>query len=165
MIAENMHRVEDNTAPEVNKSIERCTEIYLTFYRENRHLIPQRLRELDNEWDVERTLETLSSSLTLGGLTMAILGRKRWLLLPVAVQAFFLQHSLQGWCPPLGILRRLGFRTVQEIDIERNALLDLMADGDLDEAETEPAMTPPEQDGPVNEDVEAEDLIRSEEPT
>jgi hypothetical protein len=53
---------------------------------------------------------------------------KRWFLLPIAVQAFFLQHALQGWCPPIPVLRRLGVRTASEIDAERNALKALRGD-------------------------------------
>ena len=37
---------------------------------------------------------------------------------------FLLQHALQGWCPPVPILRRQGFRTRHEIDAERQALRD-----------------------------------------
>ena len=33
-----------------------------------------------------------------------------------------MQHALQGWCPPLPVLRRLGFRTQNEIERERYAL-------------------------------------------
>lgn len=33
-----------------------------------------------------------------------------------------IKHALQGWCPPLPILRRLGFRTTQESEQERAAL-------------------------------------------
>jgi hypothetical protein len=81
-----------------------------------------RLRELDAEWNVERALETISSLVSLTGLGLAATGRTRWLRLPIAVQAFLLQHALQGWCPPLAVLRRLGFRTQQEIERERYTL-------------------------------------------
>ncbi|AHM62364.1 hypothetical protein D770_20575 [Flammeovirgaceae bacterium 311] len=30
---------------------------------------------------------------------------KRWLILPGVVAPFLLQHSLQGWCPPLSVFR------------------------------------------------------------
>jgi len=53
---------------------------------------------------------------------------RRWLFLPALVQSFFLQHALQGWCPPLIVLRRLGFRTMREIDDERMALKALRGD-------------------------------------
>jgi hypothetical protein len=39
------------------------------------------------------------------------------------VGTFLLQHALQGWCPPVPILRRLGYRTAREIFEERLALL------------------------------------------
>jgi len=45
-----------------------------------------------------------------------------WLILPAAVTAFLFQHAIQGWCPPVPILRRLGFRTSDEINKERYAL-------------------------------------------
>jgi hypothetical protein len=41
-----------------------------------------------------------------------------------------MQHALQGWCPPLPLLRRLGVRTQQEIERERYALKALRGDFD-----------------------------------
>jgi hypothetical protein len=38
------------------------------------------------------------------------------------------QHAVQGWCPPVPLLRRLGYRTSREIDIERVALKALRGD-------------------------------------
>lgn len=116
-------RVARHTPDHVNEAIARQTEANLAFYRRHPRLIPRRLRELEAEWDIERTLESWSSGLTIAGLSMAVLtGRRRWFLLPLAVQSFFLQHAMQGWCPPLPVLRRLGFRTQMEIDEERHAL-------------------------------------------
>ena len=37
---------------------------------------------------------------------------RRWLVLPALVTAFLFQHAVQGWCSPVPILRRLGFRAV-----------------------------------------------------
>jgi hypothetical protein len=42
--------------------------------------------------------------------------------------ALLLQHALQGWCPPIPLLRRLGFRTEAEINRERYALKALRGD-------------------------------------
>jgi hypothetical protein len=50
------------------------------------------------------------------------------------VGGFLFQHAIEGWCPPVPILRRLGFRTAREIDIERVALKTLR--GDFRTAET-----------------------------
>jgi hypothetical protein len=44
------------------------------------------------------------------------------------VLTFLFQHAVQGWCPPLPVLRRLGVRTRKEIDRERYALKALRGD-------------------------------------
>ncbi|WBK02028.1 hypothetical protein MMG94_05570 [Methylocystis parvus OBBP] len=90
--------------------------------------IGERLSELDREWDVERALEANASTVALAGLALGLLGDRRWLAIPVAVAGFLLQHAVQGWCPPLPVLRRLGFRTSHEIDQERYALKALRGD-------------------------------------
>jgi hypothetical protein len=90
--------------------------------------IGRRLRELDSEWDVERLLETNASSIILMGLGLGAVVSRKWFLLPAAVAGFLLQHALQGWCPPIPVLRRMGFRTQREIDEERYALKILRGD-------------------------------------
>jgi hypothetical protein len=81
----------------------------------------QRLRELDEEWDIERMLEVNAAIVGLFGLAKARRNRS-WLILPAAVSAFLLQHAPQGWCPPVPAFRRLGIRTASEIEAERTAL-------------------------------------------
>lgn len=114
-------RVERNTSAEVNERIKAQVAARIGYYANRLHLIDRRLEELDQEWDVERVLELNSSLLTLTGLLLSRRHRL-WLALPFAVQGFFLQHALQGWCPPLPILRRFGVRTQREIEEERHAL-------------------------------------------
>ena len=129
MIEATRKRVPRHTAERVNEAIRRKTEERLSYFRSHPHEIPRRLAQLDREWDVERALATGSSCLSLLGLAGGLSsGRRRWFALPVAVQGFYLQHTLQGWCPPLPIFRRLGFRTPAEIDEERCAL-ERMQDG------------------------------------
>jgi hypothetical protein len=84
--------------------------------------ISDRLLTLDAEWDIERYIETVAPSITLAGMTLGLTTNRKWFVLPFVVQGFLLQHAVQGWCPPLPILRRLGIRTANEIDEERNAL-------------------------------------------
>ena len=129
-ISSTAKRVTANTDARVNRQIERRTAENVAACAElGREAIDQRLAELDEEWDVERTLETMAPAFTLFGLGMSIVRRRsRWLGLPMLVQSFFLQHAIQGWCPPLAVLRRLGFRTAGEIDAERNALKALRGD-------------------------------------
>lgn len=88
-----------------------------------RHAIRARLDELAKEWDVERVLQVNASTLALTGLALGVARDRRWLLVPGFVFSFFFQHAVQGWCPPIPVLRRLGIRTRQEIDREHYALL------------------------------------------
>lgn len=127
MIAQSMKRVESQTAPEFNERIRRQTQASIQYYSAHPELIAERLEELDREWDVERMLQFNSAALSLVGLALAKRNRK-WLVLPMAVQGFFLQHGLQGWCPPLPVFRRAGIRTAREIEIERHALKSLRGD-------------------------------------
>lgn len=108
--------------------IQRRTEADLGFYAEHPELIPERLAKLDRECDIERAFATTSAGLSLGGLTLGFLRGYRWFLLPLALQGFTLQYAVQGWTQPLSLLRRLGLRTRQEIDHEREVLLTLLDD-------------------------------------
>ena len=123
MFTDTAHRVSSNTSPEVNDRIWHETEEHMRQVAAcGRSAIERRLRELDEEWDVERWVETLAPSFTLLGLSLGLTSDRRWLLLPFVVQGFFLQHALQGWCPPVPVLRQLGVRTTQEIEHERCCL-------------------------------------------
>jgi hypothetical protein len=124
----NHDRVRNNTTADVNREIRELTDRRIEMLRDDPDAMAKRLEALDAEWDVERALGLASSALSLFGFAMASGRRKRWLLLPITVQAFFLQHATQGWCPPLPVLRRLGFRTQQEIERERYTLRALLRD-------------------------------------
>jgi hypothetical protein len=120
-------RVPSNTAEEVNRQIERDTAASV------RRTVAagrfeQRLAELDAEWDIERAIEMNASALAFVGTALGYFVHPYWLLLPALVTAFLFQHAIQGWCPPVPILRRLGFRTAHEIEIERQALKALRGD-------------------------------------
>jgi hypothetical protein len=128
MIAPSANRVSSQTDESINTQIRRRTETNIAYFAAHPDQIGQRLRELDEEWDIERTLETASSCVSLFGLAMTILRGRKWLILPIAVQSFFLQHALQGWCPPLPVFRRMGVRTQYEIEQERYALKALRGD-------------------------------------
>jgi hypothetical protein len=126
MIAATIDRVAKHTTPTAALRIRELTNASLRHHRKHPEDIPQRLRELDREWDIERVLATGSSSLTLFGLLFGIAVHRKWLLLSLGVQGFFLQHALEGWCPPLPLLRRCGVRTAQEIESERCSLLAIL---------------------------------------
>jgi hypothetical protein len=127
MIPATATRVAEHTSPQFNQQIADDLRKRMDAYRhdDRRALIDSRLRELDREWDVERVLQTNFAALSLVGLGLASRVDKRWLILALGVPAFMLQHALQGWCPPLAVLRRLGLRTSREISEERFALQSL----------------------------------------
>lgn len=121
-------RVRRSTNPDINRKIDLETAYSISHYkRQSRDVIERRIHELDAEWDIERVLEVNASSLALSGLLLGLTVNKKWLFLPGIVLPFLLQHGLQGWCPPLPILRRLGVRTRGEIDREKYALKPLLA--------------------------------------
>ena len=120
-------RVRRSTPLHVNLEIDRQTDCNIQWYAgASREVILQRIEELDKEWDVERVLEANASSFALTGLALGLAVDKRWLMLTRGVLVFLLQHALQGWCPPLPLLRRLGVRTRGEIDREKFALRAMM---------------------------------------
>lgn len=120
-------RVRRSTSPLVNREIDHATDESIEHFRhESQALIRRRIRQLDEEWDVERVLEVNAASLALSGLALGLTVNRRWLALPAVVMAFLFQHGVQGWCPPLPVLRRLGIRTRGEIDREKYALKELL---------------------------------------
>jgi hypothetical protein len=129
MLPSNRDRVPQNTADEVNDRIRTQTQKTIAACAAaGPDAIDRRLEELDQEWDVERCVETMAPTFTLLGMTLGLTVDKKWFVLPFVVQTFFLQHALQGWCPPVPVLRRLGVRTQTEIDEERAALKALRGD-------------------------------------
>lgn len=121
--SESADRVRRSTDIEVNRRIDRQTDTNIESYSSlGREAVLSRIEALDREWDVERILEVNAPTLALSGLVLGVTVNKKWLLVPGIVLSFLLQHGLQGWCPPLPILRRLGVRTRGEIDREKYAL-------------------------------------------
>ena len=120
-------RIRDETAPYVNERIDREAEGRIAFLKNQGHdAIIKRLAELEREWDVDRAV--MANFAIVGGaaFTAGIKGRKGWLYFFSSQVAFLLLHAVKGWCPPTTVFRRLGFRSRQEIDAEKFALLDFL---------------------------------------
>jgi hypothetical protein len=93
--------------------------------------ITERIRELNLEWDTERVLEANAAGLILLSSILGLKTNKCWFIMTGIVGAFMLQHSLQGWCPPVPFIRRWGVRTEDEIYAEKTVLK--MIRGDFNE--------------------------------
>jgi hypothetical protein len=127
-------RVRLNTPPQFNLKIDQAMMKRVWAYaKRSRAEITTRINELDREWDLERVLETGAAGLSLGGVVMSILKGRHWLVLPAAVLAALLQHSVTRRSLPVQLVRAAGVRTRREIESERTALR--MLRGDFDKLE------------------------------
>ncbi|WP_114780650.1 DUF2892 domain-containing protein [Botryobacter ruber] len=121
-------RVRRSTPEEINKEIDQEIIGNIGAHSSSPEAIGQRLQELKNEWDIEKTLEVNASTLALAGVLLGAFVNRKWFILPGVVTTFLLQHGLQGWCPPLPVFRAMGIRTRQEINEEKMALKALRGD-------------------------------------
>jgi hypothetical protein len=124
MQTEDKERVRKNTSGRLNRAIDKRTFRNIAFFSKQPAAVQDaHMEKLEKEWDIERVLELNAALLSFGGVLFSGLRkRRRWLFLPGVVTSFLVQHALQGWCPPIPLLRRLGFRTRAEIDQEKYTL-------------------------------------------
>lgn len=126
---DSVDRVRRNTAESVKREMDaQALADVRHFGRLGAEAITRRIAELDREWPVDRALMTGAGVNVLLGLLLGRTVHRNWYLFPAVVGGFLIQHTLQGWCPPLPIFRRLGFRTSREIAQERYALKALRGD-------------------------------------
>ena len=124
-------RVRKNTSDERNRKIDQKIVESIAYHNSSgSDRITRRIKELDQEWDTERVLEVNMPIVALIGLALGAFVHPYWLAFPTLVLLFFLQHAIQGWCPPLPIFRSLGYRTKQEIHKEKYSLKFLRGDFD-----------------------------------
>lgn len=129
MLPTTSQRVAAHTSDHVNRSLRLDAQRRVAQYRNaSPAQIRRRLTELEQEWDVERALEANAATACVLGVALGATVDRRWFYFPAVIGGFLLQHAVQGWCPPLPVFRRLGFRTQREIDEERFALKALRGD-------------------------------------
>ncbi|MDQ3367474.1 MAG: hypothetical protein M3680_18800 [Myxococcota bacterium] len=125
-----------HTTDRVNRVLDQETRSVLAQIGDEPHAIRQRLGALDREWHLDRALMGLFS--VLGTVTahrsMSALRHGRrwspWRALFWAQLGFLMHHAVRGWCPPVTLLRRIGFRSAQEISAERVVLEKRLASSD-----------------------------------
>lgn len=122
-------RVQVHTAQHINSELRRKARSRVMYAAgRGEAAISRRISELDAEWDIERWLETNASVLAFTGTLLGLFVNKKFFAIPCFVLPFLFQHAVQGWCPPVPILRRKGVRTRREIDAEKVALKALRGD-------------------------------------
>jgi hypothetical protein len=119
-----------HTPADIQAQIDSTLEERIRYYAaQPKKVIARRIKELDEEWDLDRLLTANVAGLALGGVVLSFFGGgKKWLLISGGALAYLLMHGLQGWCPPAAAMRRFGIRTRTEIDAERYALKLLRGD-------------------------------------
>lgn len=104
------------------------TEANIAYFRDNPSELGRRIAELDEEWDVGRVLQVVTSGATIASFWMSLSKTRLFLLVPLVLAGGALHHGLTGQSPALDLARRLGFRTRDEIEAERVALQALRGD-------------------------------------
>lgn len=129
MDLEGYDRIRAHSSEKVNADIEmRAIEEIQRYSKENKAVISQKIDELDREWDVDRAIMILFPILTSIAVSLGIRKSRKWFGLFGVQLGFLILHAVRGWCPPLVLLRRMGFRSRFEIDAEKYALKTLRGD-------------------------------------
>ena len=113
-----------NTLPADRERVQRQIKMQIAYYARHPELIGIRLRQLDREWDIERIIERKTAALAVVGTTASNMHSYRWLALPARLTNL-LHNTVQEWGPPVRTIRKLGYRTRDEIEQERQELVTL----------------------------------------
>ncbi len=98
----------------------------LDYYRlESEGVINKRIKELNAEWDAERSVQLKASLIALSGLALGASLGKKWLMIPAAICSFFAVHAIQGGAIPVSG----NFRTRKQIAEEQFGLKELLTKG------------------------------------
>jgi hypothetical protein len=90
--------------------------------------ISRRIRELQEEWSIERWLEVNAAAVGLTTTLLALTRNRKWAVVTCAALGMFPLHGVQGFDLPIPWLRRRGMRTRGEIDRELYSLKALRGD-------------------------------------
>ncbi len=122
-------KVRKYTAAHVNKKIDEEIITRISYYiGKPEKEISERIKQLDDEMDVEKVLKLQASITSALGLYLGLKKSKDWFWLIAVNQFFLFQHAIGKWCPPMAMHRRLKVRTRKEIDLEKTALKILRGD-------------------------------------
>ncbi|MFW6224259.1 MAG: hypothetical protein ACOC4R_01230 [Bacteroidota bacterium] len=124
-----MDMIRENTGEEINRRIDRYIEDNIRYYAtQAEDIITGRINTLEKEWDVQKLVQAIDSGIGLGSILLGVLGSKKWWFVTTLAAASSGMSAVKGWSPCTMALRRMGFRTRQEIDREKYALKALRGD-------------------------------------
>ncbi|MEM9670945.1 MAG: hypothetical protein ACFB15_19925 [Cyclobacteriaceae bacterium] len=113
---------EDSDSQKINRR--------LLYYANHPQFIEHRIGQLDRETSVEQLIDKSAASLSLGGILLALLSNRRWLIFSVLTSLLFFLKSQVRDAGLLDLLREQGYRTKDEIALEKQMLQALRGDFD-----------------------------------
>ncbi|MFA6237921.1 MAG: hypothetical protein WC635_11375 [Bacteriovorax sp.] len=122
-----------NLSPEkLNKKIDKKTNQLLHgIVSQGADAVRARIKKLDKEWDIDRAVMLISSTVIFSQLISAYKRRNKNMLWgPLIHSPLLFMHATLGWCPAVPVLRQLGFRTRFEIEEEKDELIRVLAHED-----------------------------------
>lgn len=122
-------RLEASTRRRVNEAVAAGMERSVARYAcASKQAITWRIMELDQEWEIERTLKANTATIGCAGATLALTVHRKFAWVSTVIGGFLFQHAWQGWGPPIPVLCKIGVRAAREIKQERTALRILRGD-------------------------------------
>lgn len=122
-------RVELNTDAQINERIRNNTiDCLKDLKHSSDNKLAARINQLNYEWDTERVLQANAAAIVLLSSLAGLRHGRHWFLISGAAGGFLLQHAVQGWCPPVPLIRKAGVRTPEEITHEKMVLKILRGD-------------------------------------
>jgi hypothetical protein len=112
---------------ELDAAMERRVRLYAS---QPPAVISERVAELQREWSIERYLQINVVAVGLTTAALAVGTNRKWGFATCAGLAAFLFHAVEGFDPPLPLMRRAGLRSRAEINREIYALKILRGDFD-----------------------------------
>jgi hypothetical protein len=118
--ANTVDRIRRYTSPATLQKIDQQIEHSVAYYASQPdEVIAERIRELQQEWSINRFLQANTAGMGLLGAILGLFVSRKWAILTVAGFGFL---ACPGADPRIALLRRLGLRTRSEIDRELYAL-------------------------------------------
>jgi hypothetical protein len=111
----------------LDRAMERRVRLYASQPVE---VISARIAELQREWSIERYLQINVAAVGLTTAALAAGRNRKWGYATCAGLGFFLFHAVEGFDPPLPLMRKAGLRSRAEINREIYALKILRGDFD-----------------------------------
>ncbi|MEO8086457.1 MAG: hypothetical protein ABI763_06540 [Bacteroidota bacterium] len=122
-----MSNEKETVGAEEQQNQEQQTPLH-DYSHKGKRVISERIDELSSEWDVERTFLLNAAVISLSGALLGAFVNKKWFILSAAAAIVMAEQAVTGWSPPMGMMKKLGKRTRDEITRERYGLKAMKGD-------------------------------------